>query len=162
MTFLTLKAARSGRTLSVLVAIVVVLLFSGALFAQANFGRILGTVTDQTGAVIAGAAVTIVDTERGVARSLVTDAAGLYDAPSLIPGTYTVKVQVNGFKTLERPNILLEVGKELRVDLTPQPGQQTQTVLVEEAAPIVDTASATLGGTLSNADINDMPLNGRN
>ena len=162
MTFSTLKAARSGRILSVLAAIVVVLLFSGALFAQANFGRILGTVTDQTGAVIAGAAVTVVDTERGVARSLVTDAAGLYDAPSLIPSTYMVRVQVNGFKTLERPNIVLEVGKELRVDLTPQPGQQTQTVLVEEAAPIVDTASATLGGTLNNADINDMPLNGRN
>ena len=148
--------------MSMLVATLSVLLFSGALYAQANFGRILGTVTDQTGAVIAGAAVTIVDTERGVARSLVTDAAGLYDAPSLIPGTYMVRVQVNGFKTLERPNILLEVGRELRVDLTPQPGQQTQTVLVEEAAPIVDTASATLGGTLSNADINDMPLNGRN
>ena len=81
MTSVTLKI------MCVLGAIVAVLLFSGALFAQANFGRILGTVTDQTGAVIAGAAVTIVDTERGVARTLVTDQAGEFNAPSLIPIT---------------------------------------------------------------------------
>jgi hypothetical protein len=54
------------------------------------------------------------------------------------------------------------VGKEVRVDLTPQPGAQNQVVTVESSAPLVDTATATLGGTLSNADINDMPLNGRN
>src|SRR6516164_9964671 len=139
-----------------------VLLFSVSLLAQANFGRILGTVTDQTGAVLAGAAVTVIDTERGIARSLVTDAAGEFNAPNLTPSTYTVRVQVSGFKTLDRPNIVLEVGKEIRVDLTPQPGEQNQTVTVEATAPLVDSASATLGGTLGNADINDMPLNGRN
>ena len=138
------------------------LVLSNALFAQGSYGRILGTVTDQTGAVIAGAAVTIIDTERGIARSLVTDGAGEFNAPTLIPSTYTVRVQASGFKTLDRPNIVLEVGKEIRVDLTPQPGEQSQTVTVEAAAPLVDAASATLGGTLNNADINDMPLNGRN
>src|SRR4029077_12485724 len=61
-----------------------------------------------------------------------------------------------------RPNVLVEVGKEVRIDLTPEPGQQTQVVTVEGAAPLVDAATATLGGTLSNSDINDMPLNGRN
>src|SRR6516164_8671128 len=138
MTSVTLKTARCGRILSVLGATVGVLLFSGALFAQANFGRILGTVTDQTGAVIAGAAVTIVDTERGVARSLITDQAGEYNAPSLIPSTYTVRVEARGFKRLDRPNILVEVGKEVRVDLTPQPGAQNQVVTVESQAPLVD------------------------
>ena len=162
MTSVTLKMARTGRILSALGAIVAVLLFSGALFAQANFGRILGTVTDQTGAVIAGAAVTVLDTERGLARTLITDQAGEYNAPSLIPSTYTVRVEAPGFKRLDRPNILVEVGKEVRVDLTPQPGAQNQVVTVESSAPLVDTATATLGGTLSNADINDMPLNGRN
>ena len=159
MTSVTWKTARAGRISSLLGAL---LLFSGALFAQGNFGRILGTVTDQTGAVIAGAAVTIIDTERGVARSLVTDRAGEYNAPNLIPGTYTIRVEVPGFKRLDRQNILLEVGTEVRVDLTPQPGSQNQTVTVEETAPLVDTATATLGGTINNAEINDMPLNGRN
>jgi hypothetical protein len=68
MTSITLKTARAG-ILCVLGAIVAVLLCSNALFAQANFGRILGTVTDQTGAVLPGAVVTVVDTERGVAIS---------------------------------------------------------------------------------------------
>jgi hypothetical protein len=147
---------------SVLGAALVVPLLSGALLAQANFGRILGTVTDQTGAVIADAMVTVLDTERGIARTLVTDQAGGYDAPSLIPSTYTIRVEVKGFKRLDRQNILVEVGKEVRVDLTPQPGAQNQVVTVESQAPLVDAATATLGGTLNNADINDMPLNGRN
>src|SRR6266446_4030712 len=138
-----------------------VLLFSLSLFGQAN-GRILGTVTDQTGAVLAGAKVSVIDTQRGSARSLTTDQAGEYNAPNLIPGAYTVRVEVQGFKTLDRQNVLLEVGKEVRVDLTPEPGAQTQSVTITEAIPLVDAASATLGGTISNSDINDMPLNGRN
>ena len=146
----------------VLGSILAVLLFTFPLFSQANFGRILGTVTDQTGAVIAGATVSVIDTERGLARTLTTDDAGEYNAPTLTPGTYTVRVEAKGFKGLDRQNIVLEVGKEIRVDLTPQPGEQNQTVTVSEAIPLVDATSATLGGTLSNSEINDMPLNGRN
>ena len=162
MKSVAMKTAQVGKSVYLLALALSVLLFSVSLLAQANFGRILGTVTDQTGAVLAGAAVTVIDTERGIARSLVTDAAGEFNAPNLTPSTYTVRVQVSGFKTLDRPNIVLEVGKEIRVDLTPQPGEQNQTVTVEATAPLVDSASATLGGTLGNADINDMPLNGRN
>ena len=158
--FVTLNTARARRY--ALGTILGVLLFSLSLFAQGNFGRILGSVTDQTGAVLGGAVVTIIDIDRGQSRSLVTDAAGEYNAPTLIPGNYTVRVEVKGFKTLNRQNIVVEVGKEVRVDLTPQPGEQTQTVTVEAAAPLVESTNATLGGTLSNADINDMPLNGRN
>jgi hypothetical protein len=160
MKSVTLEMARSRKT--VCGAVLGVLLFSLSLFAQGSFGRILGTVIDQTGAVMPGAAVTVIDTQRGLARSLVTDQAGEYNAPNLIPGTYTIRVAAPGFKVLDRQNVLVEVGKEVRIDLTPQPGQQTQTVTVEGLAPLVDAASATLGGTLSNADINDMPLNGRN
>jgi hypothetical protein len=126
------------------------LLFSLSLFGQAN-GRILGAVTDQTGAVIAGAKVSIIDTQRGLARTLTTDQAGEYNAPNLIPGTYTVRVEFQGFKMLDRQNVLVEVGKEVRVDLTPEPGSQTQSVTITEAIPLVDAASATLGGTLANS-----------
>jgi len=136
------------------------MLFALSLLAQGSFGRLFGTVTDQTGAVVPGAVVIIMDTERGVARNLVTDATGGFDAPTLVPSTYTIRIQARGFKTLDRPNILLEVGKEIRVDLTPQPGEQSQTVTVEAAAPLVDTTSATLGGAMNNADINDLPLMG--
>ena len=139
-----------------------VLLFSLSTFAQSNLGRILGTITDQTGAAIAGATVTIIDTQRGVARTLTTDLPGGYDAPNLIPGTYLVRVEAKGFQTVNRQNVQLEVGKEIRVDLTPRPGEQTQSITITEAVPLVDSASATLGGTLGNSEINDMPLNGRN
>ncbi len=153
---------KSARTLSCMLRIVLgMLLFSLALFAQSN-GRIFGVVTDQTGAVIPAAAVSIIDTQRGLARSLTTDTAGEYNAPTLIPGTYTVRVEARGFKALERQNVELEVGKEVRVDLTPQTGDQTQTITVTESIQLVDPTSATLGGTLGNAEINDMPLNGRN
>src|SRR5579864_1635491 len=139
-----------------------VLLFSISLFSQGTFGRLLGAVTDQTGGVISGATVTIIDKDRGVARTLTTDDAGEYNASNLIRGTYIVRVEANGFKRLERQNVVLEVGKEIRVDLTVQPGEQTQSVTVTEAIPLVETTNATLGGTLNNADINDLPLNGRN
>ena len=140
----------------------VVLLFSCALFAQGNFGRILGSVKDSTGAVIPGASVSIIDKDRGLARTLTTDEAGQYNAPNLIPGTYTVRAELPGFKRLDRENVVVEVGSEIRVDVTIEPGQQGETVTVSEAIPLVDTTTGTLGGVLANAAINDMPLNGRN
>jgi carboxypeptidase family protein/TonB-dependent receptor-like protein len=157
-----LKMVRSGKAIYVLGAALGVLLFSLSLFSQGNFGRILGAVTDQSGGVISGATVTILDTQRGVARTLTTDEAGEYNAPTLNPSTYTVRVEAQGFKRLERQNVVLEVGKEVRVDVTVQPGEQTQSVTVTESIPLVETTNATLGGTLNNADINDLPLNGRN
>ena len=161
MKSVTLKTTRVGKTVCLLATTLGVLLFSLSLFAQAN-GRILGAVTDQSGAVIAGAKVSIIDTQRGLARTLTTDSAGEYNAPTLIPGTYTVRVEASGFKVLDRQNVLVEVGKEVRVDLTPQPGTQTQIVEIVGLAPLVESTNATLGGTLANAEINDMPLNGRN
>jgi len=162
MKSVTFNMARAGKPINLLGAALGVLLFSLSLFSQGNFGRILGTVMDQTGGVISGATVTIIDKDRGVARTLTTDDAGEYNAPTLIPGTYTVRVEAKGFKRLERQNVVLEVGKEIRVDLTVQPGEQTQSVTVTESIPLVETTNATLGGTLNNAQIQDLPLNGRN
>ena len=131
-------------------------------FSQASTGRIMGAVTDQTGGAIVGATVAVTDVQRGISHNLITDQAGEYNAPNLLPSMYTIRVEFKGFKAVERSNILVEVGKELRIDLTLEPGEVTQTVVVTEAAPMVETTNATLGGTLSNATINDLPLNGRN
>src|ERR1700676_4693764 len=160
MKSVTFKTTRATAT-CVLGTILGVLLFTFPLYSQANFGRILGTVTDQSGAVMPGAAVSVIDTERGLARSLTTDQAGEYNAPTLTPGTYTVRVEAKGFRMLERQNVELGVGKDVRVDLTLQPGEQNQTITVTEAVPLVETTNATMGGTLENADIIDLPLNGR-
>ncbi len=132
------------------------------LFSQGNQGRILGAITDQSGGVIAGATVSVKDVQRGISRDLTTGDAGEYNAPNLVPGTYSVRAEAKGFKVVERQNILLEVGKEIRVDLSLQPGEVAQTITITEALPMVETTNATLGGTLSNQTINDLPLNGRN
>lgn len=131
-------------------------------FSQGNAGRILGGVTDQTGGFVSGATVTIIDTQRNLTRTLTADAAGEYNAPNLLPGTYTVRAAYKGFKTEERSGVVLEVNQDLRVDLTLQPGEQTERIVVTEALPMVETSNAELGGTLQSEIIADLPMNGRN
>jgi len=129
---------------------------------QSPTGRILGSVSDQSGAAMAGASVTVTDVERGNSRTLTTDDSGSYTAPDLSPGTYKVRVEAKGFKTSDRTGILLEVGQDARVDVTLQTGQVSETVVVNEDVPLLNTTTSTLGGTLSNKEINDLPLSGRN
>src|SRR5690348_4049984 len=155
--------AFSKKTIRVVVALgFAVLVLGFPLFSQINTGRILGTVTDQTGGVIAAAMVTVTNSQTGVARNLVADDAGEYNAPNLTPGTYTVRVTANGFQTFERQNIALGVGKDDRIDAQLTPGQVTQTVTVSEAIPLLDATSATVTGTINTENIVDLPLNGRN
>ncbi len=130
--------------------------------AQSTAGRVLGRVTDQSGASVAGATVVVTDTQRGTSRTLATDTSGDYVAADLIPGDYKIHVQAKGFKSVERPNITIEVATDVRVDFTLPLGNASEIVTVTEEVPLLNTTSATLGGTLSNKEINDLPLNGRN
>ncbi|MGO9125404.1 MAG: carboxypeptidase regulatory-like domain-containing protein [Terriglobales bacterium] len=140
------------------------LLFIGCipLFSQTNTGRILGSVNDPSGAAVVGASVVITDMERGGSRTLSTDQAGFYAAPDLAPGTYKVRIEAKGFKTVERVNIHIEVASDARIDVGLTPGQVSEVIQVSGEVPLIDTTSSTLGGTLSNKEINDLPLNGRN
>jgi carboxypeptidase family protein len=131
-------------------------------FAQTTTGRILGTVHDQSDAVLAGATVTVTDVQRATRRMVTTDESGAYVVLSLTPSVYVVRAEANGFKTVERPNVQVEVGTDVTVDLTLPPGDVKETVVVNDEVPLVNTTSSTLGGTLSNKEINDLPLNGRN
>jgi hypothetical protein len=150
-------------SLKLLKVVVVLLVASLSAFAQGgSTGRIMGAVTDSTGAVIGGATVSVTDTQRGVTRTLMTDEVGAYNAPELIPGTYVVKAEFPGFKATERQNIVVEVGKEYRVDLSIEPGEQSEKVTVTEGLPLVETTSGVLGGTISNALISELPVQGRN
>jgi carboxypeptidase family protein/TonB-dependent receptor-like protein len=155
-------SARTRTIVRLLSTAVVLLLISVPLFSQSNQGVIQGAVFDQSGGAIVGATVSVIDTARGVTRALTTDNAGEYVAPSLLPGTYTVRAEAKGFRVTEHSGVLVEVGQTIRVDLTVQPGEQTQTVTVTGELPEIDTTDSTLGGTVSNAAINALPLNGRN
>src|SRR5437870_13604855 len=120
--------------------IAVVFVFALPAFPQGNTGRILGNISDPSGALIPGASITITDVERGTSRSLVTDEAGAYNAPSLPPGTYRIRAELQGFKTVERTNVVLEVGKELKIDIALEPGALNEKITVTEETPMIETA----------------------
>jgi hypothetical protein len=137
-------------------------LFSLPAIAQSTGGRILGTVTDPSGAAVAGARVIVSDVQRGTSRTLTTDDAGAFVAPDLEPGTYKLRVEAKNFKSEERPSIQIEVATDVRIDFSLQPGQVSETITITDEVPLVNTTSSTLGGTLTNQEINDLPLSGRN
>ncbi len=158
----TLRSVSRTAVTRFLLAIISVLALSLSSWSQSTAGRVLGTVSDQSGAAVAGATVVVTDLQRGTSRSITTGEDGTYVAPDLQPGTYKIHVESKGFKSIERPNVLIEVATDVRADFTLQPGQVSETVVVTEEVPLLNTTSATLGGTLSNKEINDLPLNGRN
>jgi hypothetical protein len=150
------------KVLAVFVCLVVLSFFIGStVFAQTYEGRILGTVSDQTGAAVKGAKVTITNVDTGVVRELITNEAGDYVAPNLAPGVYKIAVEAQGFTRLEKSGGRLEVAKDVRIDFTLRPGSISETISVTEEVPLVETTNDTLGGTFANKAINDMPLNGR-
>src|SRR5271154_873623 len=158
----TLRSLHQSRAVQSLALGFALLLACTPLFGQTVTGRILGNVTDRSGAAISGAQVTITDVQRGVTRTAQTDDAGLYVAPDLTPGTYKVRVESKGFKSVEVVNVQLEVAKDARIDAILQPGEVNEVVQVSGEVPLVDATSSTLGGTLTTETINDLPLNGRN
>jgi Carboxypeptidase regulatory-like domain len=142
----------------------VCLIIATSIYAlpQTTTGRIVGNVSDPSGAAVSGATITITDIQRNISRSVTTEASGEYLAPELQPGEYKVRVEAKGFKSVERINIVVAVAEDLRVNITLPPGQVSEMVVVTDEVPLVNSETATLGGTLTNAEINDLPLSGRN
>jgi Carboxypeptidase regulatory-like domain/TonB-dependent Receptor Plug Domain len=136
--------------------------FSCIALGQVTTGTILGTVHDSTGAVVAGAEITITDTGKGTVSTYKSDDNGEYNAPFLIPGTYNVSAQKAGFKQDVSNNIVLDVDQHARVDFAMQVGQVSDTVEVTSIAPLVRLDSAELGEVVGKTQVQDLPLNGRN
>jgi len=143
-------------------AALTVLVLSVPLFSQSYTSRILGSVHDKSDAVMVGVSVVITDVQRDLSRTVVTDDAGEFVAPDLLPGIYKISAQAKGFKSYARTNVQLEVATDLRIDIVLETGDASETVTVTEQVPLINLTNATLGGTLSNEEINDLPLNGRN
>src|SRR4029453_8496722 len=134
---------------------------SGIAGAQVTTGTIVGAVRDANG-VVPGAAVTIREVNKGTADNYVTDEAGAYTAPFLAPGTYTVEVNVQGFRKWRREGVILQVNQRARVDVTLEVGGIEETTTVVPAAPLVRTDSSEVGTVIEERAIKDLPLNGRN
>jgi Carboxypeptidase regulatory-like domain/TonB dependent receptor-like, beta-barrel len=130
--------------------------------AQTFRGTILGTVTDASGAVMAGAKVTVRNTQTGLVRGTVTSADGSYAIPELPIGTYSVTVENSGFQTSVTTGVRVDVAAQRRVDAVLRPGAVTQKVEVSgEALPQVDTTTDVLGGTFESNEVTTLPINGR-
>src|SRR5260370_5881650 len=132
------------------------------LHAQQYFGTIVGTVSDPSGATIPGATVTVTNTQTGIARQVKTDQAGDYTVGSLVPGTYSVKAEQAGFGATELQQVDLPVARTVTVNVVMKLGPVTQTVEVQAAAPLLDTANSTVGTVVNNKSVVQLPLNRKN
>lgn len=139
-----------------------VLLLAISLWAQGFKARLVGRVTDPSGAVIPGAAINVTNTETGIVTRSQASADGEYVVPELSPGNYRVAVEAPGFRSYTRTDITLNVDSTVRVDAALQVGATSEQVTVTEQAPVVNTENASLGKVVSNQEILDIPLNGRN
>lgn len=141
----------------------VLLLLTGRLFAQAGAtGTILGTVTDSTGAIVPGAKVTITNIATNVSVETVTSSAGDYNEPSLNPGVYKVAVQAPGFQKSVTNAISLSVDQKIRVDIALKPGAVSTTLQVTAQAVALDTDTAEMSQLVSQKQVEELPLDGRN
>ena len=131
------------------------------LQAQSSFGTIKGVVSDASEAAVPGATVTITNTKTSVARQVTTNESGIYQVGSLIPGSYTIKVEKAGFQVSQVPEFELRVDQVAAINIPMKVGEVTQTVDVTAAAPLLENATSTVGTVIDNASVVELPLNGR-
>ena len=143
-------------------ACVVVLLVSVSLLAQTFRGTILGTVTDEQGAVLPGATVVVRNVDTGLERKTQTSSDGSYAVPELPIGNYTVTISETGFQRSITTDVKVDIASQKRVDAALRTGTASETVNVSaESLPQVDTTTDELGGTLTSNTIETLPVNGR-
>ena len=145
-----------------ILAILVVLLVAAASAAQTFRGTILGTVTDTSGAAVAGATVAVKNTDTGLTRTVNTSDDGSYAVPELPIGTYDVTVEKAGFETSVAKGVAVEVAHDRRVDVSLKPGQVSDRVEVSaETLTQVETTNNNLGGSFVDQELKELPINGR-
>jgi hypothetical protein len=145
---------------SFLVAVGVCLLALNA-WAQANNGRLIGTVSGPDG-VVANATVVITDNQTNRERTLTTTGEGAFALPQLDVGTYTVTVTATGFKTYTATDVKIDVGREYSLNVVLEVGGLQESVTVTAGADVVNATNAELSNTVSPRQIVELPLNGRN
>ncbi len=130
-------------------------------FGQTDTGTILGAVNDSSGGAIPGAQVTIQNQGTNSTQTVTTNASGEFTSAPLAIGTYRVTASAKGFGTKILSDLSLRVSDRMRLPIVLQPGQVQQTVVVSGQAPLIDTASNTLGGVVTEQQVHDLPINGR-
>ena len=128
--------------------------------AQVLYGSIVGTLTDQTGAVVPKATVTVTNTSTGLSRQVVANESGYYSIPNLLEGTYDLSVSSPGFKTYAQKGVVVSVNNVTRVDMAVQVGGLTEEVSVEASSAVLQTTKSDVSVSLDTQAIENLPLSG--
>ena len=151
------RALRHALCLMIL-AIAVVSVMQTAAWAQGETtSAIVGQVRDTTNAVVPGATVTIANPETGLRRSAKTDEAGRFNFPQLKPGTYSVKVEAQGFEPRQNDNVVSGLGQKQTVDFTLKVARSNETVEVNSEAPLINPEDANTSTTLNAPALENLP-----
>ena len=143
---------------------VFVLAIPAASFAQARLtgADLAGTVTDQTGSLVPGCTITVINLDTNVTRTVITDARGDYSAPALPVATYTVSAALDGFKTQTRERVDLSLGQATRIDFALLVGAASETVTVDAVAALVSPSRTEVSSVITQQQIDALPINLRN
>jgi hypothetical protein len=144
-----------------LAALLAMTLASGAVWAQATTAQINGTVKDSTGAVLPGVQITMTQTATGGKRSTVTNETGNYALPSLPIGPYVLEASLANFKSYVQSGIVLQVGDSPTVNVVLQIGQAAEQIEVQANTALVETSTTGIGQVITNQQVSELPLNGR-
>ncbi len=155
---------RCGIRVSIAISVVSCLALLGVhpALAQQATAKIVGTITDQQGAVVPSVKITVTNTATNMATQTVTDKGGFYEVLNLPIGTYKIVAHREGFRTVDVTTAPLEINQSLRVDLKLEVGGANEEVLVESQGSGVETINPTLGQSVTSRPIVNLPLNGRN
>jgi hypothetical protein len=132
--------------------------FVERLKAQVLYGSVVGTVTDQTGAVVPGATVTITNVQTGQTREAISDDAGNYSIPNVLEGRYDLSVQMTGFRTYLEKGIVVSINTVRHVNIALQVGQVTESVTVEASTVALQTSKADVSVNLESVAVGNLPL----
>jgi hypothetical protein len=144
-------------------AVLLVFLASAPAWAQAGAtAQISGTVKDSSGGVLPGVDVTATQTDTGLKRNTTSDTDGSYTIPNLPPGPYTIEAVLQGFRTFQQTGVVLQVGASPVINVTMSLGQVAETITVQANASLVETKNLGVGQVMTNKQVLELPLNGRN
>src|SRR5207253_3385015 len=133
-----------------------------SLNAQVDTGSIVGTVTDQSEAVVSGAKVTLTNLGTGASLTTTTGADGIYKFSPVRIGNYKLDVTAQGFQTTTQSGVQVNIGANVGLNFTLKPGSQTETIEVTGAIAVLQTQDASVGQVVDQRNVNNLPLNGRN
>jgi Carboxypeptidase regulatory-like domain len=139
----------------------IALLLDGGVLAQTSTATLTGAVRDTTGAILPSVSITLTNTSRNASQTTISNEAGSYVFPALVPGTYAISAELPGFKKFVRDGITLQVNQTVRIDFELQVGAVAETIEVTAAAPILETETSSRGSVIDQKKIVDLPLNGR-